>query len=1235
MLWMTFPEPDSGRSWPMFDEEQLQQALAAVGLSDPRLLAECQGACGGDKRRWSAILGGLTLLRVAVEHTANPQVARVRLARFVQAMDDPAGWLLSLAQDPRLAETLVVLFAGSQFLGDILVSHPEYLASLRDPKALAQPLSADQLRADAVAAVADGDSLPERLDALRRWQRRELLRIGACDLAGLLDLSRVTEQLSCLAEALVSACLGLAAAETRTDARGLTVIALGKLGGGELNYSSDIDLLFLARADAEGYRRLAEALIDGLTRVTGEGFLYRVDMRLRPWGQVGPLVCSVPAYLRYFRDHACLWEKQALLKARPIAGDLELGSEVLASVKAASAPLLREVDRQAARAEVRQMKERIEAKLRSTSREWGEVKLGKGSIRDVEFVTQYLQLAHAHRHPDILSSNTLEALLHLFTCGLLSADEYRVLVDGYTFLRPIEHYLQIMHYQQTHALPSDLDDIVYLARRLGFQGEGSEAGNRFLARYEAHSRAIRRVYRRYLEEEEMMCPANPPPPQEEPGIRRHVARMAPSYAATFCPEEIERHARLAEGLDEDHLVQVDAAPLAAPMEAGGWRVTVVGYDYPGELSLICGLLFVYNLDIRDGEVFTYEPLQGSVRNGARPDLRQKIVDVFTVYPTAGRVEADIWERYARDLGALLRQVQAGQRREAQAALAARVALAMGEAQRGTEVLPPIDIEIDNESSDRYTVLSIHAPDTIGFLYEFTNALALNDAYIARVTVDSAGSRVQDTLYLTDAHGNKITDPRRQRELRAASVLVKHFTHLLPHSPNPEAALLHFREFLGQLFLRPDWPDELTSLERPEVLTALARLLGVSEFLWDDFLRMQYASLFPVVRDVDALARPRSREELRAELTAALAGAGDAEARRETLNAIKDRETFRVDMRHIQGHVTEFGQYAAELSDVAEVVVEAAVRLCYEELAAQFGAPLLEDRRPCPMSVCALGKLGGRELGYASDIELLFLYAGNGETTGPRVTSTAEFHDRLVQSFLRTIYAKREGIFEIDLRLRPYGEAGSLAVSLASFRRYFAPDGPAWAYERQALTRLRPVAGDETFGKAIVASRDELVYNGTSFDVAAMRAMRERQLRHLVTAGTINAKFSAGALVDVEYLVQALQMEHGHRDVALRATNTQEAMRALAGAGILLPEDYRRLREAHVFMRHLIDALRMVRGNARDLTVPPVSSSEFEFLARRLGYGGQPQRLYADLGDHLVCVQELGRRLLDNRQGGTG
>ncbi|MBI5759933.1 MAG: hypothetical protein HZA46_15555 [Planctomycetales bacterium] len=337
--------------------------------------------------------------------------------------------------------------------------------------------------------------------------------------------------------------------------------------------------------------------------------------------------------------------------------------------------------------------------------------------------------------------------------------------------------------------------------------------------------------------------------------------------------------------------------------------------------------------------------------------------------------------------------------------------------------------------------------------------------------------------------------------------------------------------------------------------------------------------------------------------------------------------FRVDMRHILGHVTEFGQFSAELTDVAETVIDAGCRLCEAELQTEFGSPTLADGSPCPLAVCALGKLGGQELGFASDIELMFVYEGDGSTTGSRRISNAEYFARLVEQMLRVLSSPREGIFEIDLRLRPYGRAGSLAVSRPSFADYFAPDGPAWPFERQALVKLRPIAGDLAFSDNIVWLRDQIVFSGRPFEVAAFRAMRDRQVRQLASPSHFNAKLSPGGLVDVEYVVQGLQITHGHRDASIRATNTLGALSALESFGVVSADEYVRLRDAYVFLRRLIDALRVVRGNARDLTVPGLDTEEFAFLARRLGFAHDSSALHDDLTRHTQQVRELGRLIV--------
>jgi glutamate-ammonia-ligase adenylyltransferase len=1055
-----------------------------------------------------------------------------------------------------------------------------------------------------------------------------------CDILGLHDLQTVTRQLSDLADALIKTCLGIAANLSNKSADHFAVIALGKLGGQELNYSSDIDLLFLARATTSEHLRLGERLIDSLARVTAEGFLYRVDMRLRPWGKDGSLVSSLGSHLAYLTRSAQVWEKQALLKARFVAGDEQVGEEFLRQ----SMPLLFTSTYEAVRQDVHAMKQRTEAFLRQKGRSWGEVKLGEGSIRDVEFVAQFLQLGHGAEQPGILTPNTLLALDRLRDSGFFQAEEQRALKDGYIFFRTMEHYLQMMDYQQTYTLPADPQALSLLAQRLGFLG--AQARELLIARYEQHRSAVRGIYLRMMGNERMEPARSKPASAGVPDLAKHLTRMDPSYAAAFSEGEIQRHAALAGRLTGDHLVEVEAEPLAEAARTGSpgneavWRVTIVAFDYPGELSLICGLLFVYHLNIDSGLVFTYEPLNGSKPASQGADARRVIVDVFAVRYMNGAFPPDLWQRYAGDLEQLLRQTQAGERREARSQLAKRVATRLGETASTAAPLYPIGVGIDNDISEKYSVLRIDSQDTAGFLYELTNALAFHRVYISQVKVESHGSRIFDTLYVTDASGRKITDPARQRELRAAIVLIKHFTHLLPYSANPETALLHFRAFIEKLFQQPGWPDEVTSLERPEVLQALAQVLGVSDFLWEDFLRMQYENLFPVVRDIDELAVLKTKGGLRRELEAALAQPTDqiqdpiyGAGWRAALNAFKDRELFRVDMRNILGYTEVFEQFSHELTDLAEVIVEAFDRLGREELIQQFGEPLQEGGGACPIAICALGKCGGRELGFASDIELMFVYSGKGRTAGPKVITVSEFYEKLVELVMGAVRGRREGIFQIDLQLRPYGKAGSLAVSLAAFKNYFHPQGPAWAYERQALVKLRAIAGDVELGREIEALRDGFVYTGEPFDATAMRAMRERQVRHMVAGGTFNAKYSPGGLLDVEYLVQGLQITHGAEDPGLRQTNTRAALAALAEHGILSHEAYARLRKAHTFLRWLIDTLRVVRGNAKDLTVPPFGSEEYEYLTRRLRYGNDTQRLRDELIRFTNDVLELNRKLL--------
>ncbi len=1232
----------------------LVERLTRVGFREA--VGAASRLCGLIDARLTADLAADSLHKLIglLSEVADPDAGLIDFERFVRRATDRVELFQFLDDNPRAIEVLVRLFASSRYLTETVLRNPQTLRELTRHRRLADLKSRNEFLEGALSVVGSAPDNASRLDALRRFQRWELLRIGACDAFGLIDLRAATVQLSLLADSLVQACLTLAGHELMLHSTNVTVLALGKLGGEELNYSSDIDLVFLTDSSPTESVPIAQRLVKALQDSTGEGFLYRVDVRLRPWGRSGELVTTIPSYLEYLKSHAELWEKQALLKARVIAGSKELGREFLRRAE----PFIFGAAPEDVRESVREAKQRIEADLRRRGREWGEVKLGTGSIRDVEFVVQALQLVHGAEHRHVRTPNTLDGLVRLTDAGILQADEYRRLTDGYVFLRTIEHSLQLMNNRQEHSLPTDPRELASLARRLDFA-----SADQLLAHFDAHRESIRAIFIKYLSHEGALTdPITTLPIAEPKQVRRPSLE---TYDSAFTDAERREHTKRLAEVDHEHPVRVaaewfdssrlspanrfapgsgistlaDAGETSMLHGAGQWRVTVLGHDCPGELSMICGLLFAYGFDIVTGFVSTDTRPRA---DSARERVPHSFVDVFDVR-SAVEVMPEVWQRYADDLTELVLMARSGRGDEAQGLLAKRVAEALEDAPDTATKPAPLEVCFDNEAHERATVLHIRGDDTMGFLYELSNALTLSGVSIEQVTIRAEARRAFDTLLVTDAHsGGKILDPARLQELQAAVVLIKHFTHLLPAAPNPRAALLHFRTFLRDLFRRPDWIDQLSSLERPEVLAALAQLLGVSDFLWEDFLRLQYANLFPVLHDIAGLQQARSKSQLADALNAVLGSAASPDERRQQLNEFKDRELFRIDMRHILGHSGAIESFGHEMTDLAEVVVAAAVEICRAALADRFGVPRLDDGRECPLAVCALGKCGGRELGFASDIELLFVYAGDGMTeiapaapatptaNGRESIANASFFSRLVENVSHAIHSRSEGIFRIDLRLRPYGRAGSLAVSFDSFRHYFQPDGPAWPYERQSLVKLRAIAGDVELGRKMAALRDEMLYTGQPVDFAAIRAMRERQQRQLVGTAEFNAKLSPGGLVDLEYLVQALQIDRGAQHPELRTTNTRNALNALQGAGVLTETEHERLSDAYQFLRRLIDSLRMVRGDARDLTVPPLHSADFDSLARRLGYGAHPRRLQDDLTRHARAVTDLVRSFSQSR-----
>ena len=698
----------------------------------------------------------------------------------------------------------------------------------------------------------------------------------------------------------------------------------------------------------------------------------------------------------------------------------------------------------------------------------------------------------------------------------------------------------------------------------------------------------------------------------------------------FSGDERRRHVQMLQSVKSVE----DVAVHTKPRDNGEWTVTVSTSDCVGALSIISGLLAAYCWDILRAHIFTLDftpSTSGLQRPGRRnrsllrhkgknqTPPRRKILDVLEVRGIDS-VRPLPWDQFQEELAQLMGMLAQGKEKEALDLVIERFAGTIGHVEGAGAQLLPIDVDLSSDPSSEHTVLKIRSADTPGFLFAFTHALALIAINIVRAQVTTVYGEVHDTFWLTERNGRKIERPERFSELRIATALIKEFTYLLPRSPNPAQAIRQFNALIHQLISHSDWTDNLRNLESASVMETLADLMGISQFLWEDFLRMQHENLFPVLIDMPALDESRSLEQLRQSIQEELSETEDLQEKARELNRFKDREMFRIDLRHITRR-TDFQEFSAELSDLAQAVVSATADLAHQELQPRSGTPHLTNGTTCPWCICALGKFGGRELGYGSDIEMVTIYRDEGLTDGTTPIENSRYFGDFVRACLSILSTHREGIFEIDFRLRPYGNAGPLASTLDGFKQYYTADGDARQFERLALVKLRPVAGDSVLGQLVLDARDAYVYSGKPLDLDNIRHLRYRQATELVPAGEVSAKHSPGGLVDVEYFVQACQVTAGSTDPSVRVSNTLRAIDRLIGGGHLPRKLASDLIESYGFLRRLIDALRVVRGHARDLTIPDRDSREFAYLARRLQFNS-PYQLNQAILAHMDFAQGL-------------
>ncbi|NLU71776.1 bifunctional [glutamine synthetase] adenylyltransferase/[glutamine synthetase]-adenylyl-L-tyrosine phosphorylase [Streptomyces sp. HNM0575] len=458
--------------------------LIRRGFTEPAAAEELLAAPGLEEVRSD------TGLLDAFAATADPDLALRGLVRLVEAQEDPQRLVDTLRASKPLRDRLLGVLGVSEALGDHLAAHPDDWEALVRYEAAADLHPGVEEFEAVVGAARDPDELRHRY-------RRSLLSVAARDVCGTSDLARTAAELADLATATLRAALAVAESEAPDDAAAcrIAVIGMGKCGGRELNYVSDVDVIFVAEpvegteesAALQAATRLASRLMRICSDTTVEGTIWPVDANLRPEGRNGPLVRTLYSHLAYLNRWAKTWEFQALLKARPVAGDAALGEAYTEAV----APLVwQAAERENFVPDVQQMRRRVVAAIPAAQVE-RELKLGPGGLRDVEFAVQLLQLVHGRSDASLRSPTTLAALDALAGGGYVGRQDAAALEAAYRFLRTMEHRIQLYRMRRTHLMPEDEADQRRLGRSLGYRSEPVTELHRVWRR---HAAAVRRLH---------------------------------------------------------------------------------------------------------------------------------------------------------------------------------------------------------------------------------------------------------------------------------------------------------------------------------------------------------------------------------------------------------------------------------------------------------------------------------------------------------------------------------------------------------------------------------------------------------------------------------------------------------------------------------------------------------------------------------------------------------------------
>ncbi len=439
-----------------------------------------------------------------------PDSAIENLCRFVEATGARESFLKLFQENEKFLELLLILFGSSGLLSQILIKRPDLVDVLTDRESIYRFKVAEKIQEDLNSALKTAKDIESKSRVLRRIKQAEELRIGVRYLIKEADLAGTLEDLSNLADVFLRTVYRIAFEELEKKSGNLNldrfcIIGMGKQGGNELNFGSDLDVLLVydegeSEPPLEGfsshYSTLSQMIYKLTSEMTPAGYAYKIDTELRPEGDAGGLVLSVEGYEKYFKSRARIWEQQALVRARFVAGNAEVGETFIASAhqfvyqdKFAYESLI----------EISRLRERMELELAKEATKGKNVKLGFGGLADIEFAVQILQLMHGKKFARLRQTNTLSALQNFVALGLVDQGMAEELQASYLFLRNLECTLRIIRETPTNTLPKNNKELAPLARLLGYEGDNAETlAGTLLADYEIHTQRVRKHYRKII-----------------------------------------------------------------------------------------------------------------------------------------------------------------------------------------------------------------------------------------------------------------------------------------------------------------------------------------------------------------------------------------------------------------------------------------------------------------------------------------------------------------------------------------------------------------------------------------------------------------------------------------------------------------------------------------------------------------------------------------------------------------